>query len=659
MTNRLTHIDFVECYRAIFQDWLGFHPEDHSETVRDDKRIALESSCRGLPFFTIDLPAIGKILDHALDTGLLVPSGLPHTRPYKRGSVIPRLFRGFWMRLFYDDGRLKEDIDPNDVAFFRTILYLGKKLKMDCAPRYVNDTVKEYYDVEKILPKSSDLWTDGFDGVSRDRIGHLLDLCDRRDLLQPSDHAMVRPSGDSSLFLSVQLVLDRLAAELGFIEDAEIKPKHGPGAVSETVKDGYKYNFPSWNPRLEAVLPFSSYGVHSPEAFLENSIPTLYPPIEESASKLIAVPKTQKGPRLIASEPVGNQWMQQGVAEALRSRVAVTTLGNSIDFFNQEPSRNAALEASRDGSMATIDLSSASDRLSTWLVQRVFRSNLRLLTLLQCTRTRYLRNPDFDVGPKLIELRKYASMGSALTFPVQSVVFASLAIGYGVAVTGRSIRDISGSVRVFGDDIIIPKEWVDGFSSMLEKLYLKVNRSKTFFRGFFRESCGMDAWRGHDVTPGYLRQPSSALHTREALGYLDVINNFFLKGYWRLSKYLERTARWSSKLYTVNCRSRAFGLATFCNGLSPALLGRVRWDDKLHYDVVTGYRLVSGKPGIVQVESWNGLAAFFYDVLRRPENADILVDDDGDFVPLSSVVESTSRMPALIRRTRVPIHQLV
>lgn len=679
MTKRLTDIDFVECYQAIFNDWLAVHPEDLSETTRDYNRIALEFSSRGLPFFTIDLPAIGKLLDRALDDGLLVPSGAPHTRAARKGSSIPRLFRGFWIRIFDEKGHLREDADVDAIAFLRTLLYLGKKLRVACATNYVTNTVKEYYRVEENLPPPTEWWENQiYDNPGRASFGSLADrvLSGFFDSLVPHHGDPVEGSlpreyrgggSDSSFLAGVQRIADRLSAQLGFIEDDELKPKHGPGAVSEEIRSGSKFNFPTWSPQLEEVLPFSEFGTHSWDSFLEGSSPSFYPKVEETASKLIAVPKTQKGPRLIASEPIANQWMQQAVAFALRKRVASSDLGRTIDFFDQRPSQEAALQASKDGKHGTIDLSSASDRLSCWLVQRVFRANIRLLTLCACTRTRYLRNPKFTKFPELIRLRKFASMGSALTFPVQSIVFSILAISYGVNRTGCTIREAADEVRVFGDDIIIPKDWVAGFSSMLEDLYLKVNHGKTFSAGNFRESCGMDGFRGYDVTPGYLRQPSGALYTREALGYMAVVNNLFEKGYWHLSKYLESTVRWSRKLAVVNRRSRAFGLVTFSNGISPDLLSKVRWDHDLQEETIIVDRLVSRPAVAGLVESWNILSAWFFrnkeeptlswDGYYRPDWRETIGPEE-QHLSLQEVVDSSSRMPALIRRTKVPLHRL-
>jgi hypothetical protein len=543
MTTRPTTIDFLKCLGSVLQDWLDIHPEDHEEVKRDLQRIAFEYERRGLPFFTIDLPAIGKILDRSMDDGRLVRSTAPHMRRRWKGKPIPRLFSGLWLRLFTLDGLLREDADPTALAFLRTLCLLYKKVRLDCSPKNVRKAVDEYYEIESKLPPAPQWWEDGAKPDPH-KLGSLED-CLRRSHWDNQGLEFVPPYYEGQeqeprhIYAAVQLIADRLVVNLPFIEDSDLRPKHGPGAVSEKPEGGYKFNFPSWSPRLEAVLPFLEFGTHSPDSILEGSLPVLFPKLEETASKLIAVPKTQKGPRLIASEPICNQWMQQAVAIQLRKDVmAHPVLKHSIDFFDQEPSRVAALEASRDGSRATIDLSSASDRLTCWLVQRVFRRNVRLLELLAATRTVYLRNPTFVHAPKLVKLKKFASMGSALTFPVQSIVFAILAIGYGSAVTGRDVGDCAKQVRVFGDDMIVPKAWVAGFSELLENLYLKVNRDKTYGTGLFRESCGMDAWNGYDVTPAYIRYTTVAHNNRSSLGLLYVINNSWIKGYWRLAKKL-------------------------------------------------------------------------------------------------------------------------
>jgi hypothetical protein len=55
-------------------------------------------------------------------------------------------------------------------------------------------------------------------------------------------------------------------------------------------------------------------------------------------------------------------------------------------------------------------------------------------------------------------LKKFASQGTAVTFPVMSLVmlFISLGVSLEGKVSWRNIRKLRNKVRVFGDDIIIP-----------------------------------------------------------------------------------------------------------------------------------------------------------------------------------------------------------
>lgn len=679
---RPTNIDMVECYQQIFNDWLTIHPEDRSETVRDHKRIALEYRSRGLSFFTIDLPAIAKYLYKAIDEERISPKGLPHTRGFSKGTSIPRLFRGFWLRIFGIDGRLREDADPDAIAYLSTLYVLFKKLDVPCAPKYVTKTIQEFIRDDEALPAPSEAWNSGFSGTSRAGLGHLLDF--GRIAVPDNPESPILLGGhsdDFDLLSTCQRVADELSAELSYLEDSEILPKHGPGKVGDKPLGDYKYNFPSWSPSLEVLLPYHVWGTHSLDAFLVRSEPLLHPPLVEGISRLAAVPKTQTAPRLIASEPTCNQWIQQGVSNALRKKVARSRLGRCIDFFDQLPSQLGALEASRNGKRATVDLRSASDRLSCALVQRVFRSNFRLLELMYASRTRFTDIPPslvktdqlatlqpgklsggrVDTGRRVerdsfrVKLNKYASMGSALTFPVQSIVFAILAIGYGSFHTRRSVSHCSGLVRVFGDDIIIPSEWVEGFSRLLRTLFLNVNSAKTFSHGKFRESCGMHAFRGFDVTPGYINSPSSALNTRSALGYFDSVNNLFLKGYWHLSSYLEKTAQWGGKLPVVNCRSRAYGWVSFCSGLDPKLAKRVRKHPDYHYDAIRVPRLLNRGARASFVESSNALAEFFFQ--SRKEVPPLINCRDSS--ELQRVIKDASKNLPIIRQGWVDVATLV
>ena len=681
-TKRPDSIDVAEFYRAVLKDYAAAYPDDQLEVIRDSKRVALELRSRGMGFFTLDLPEMGKVLDRALSEGRLPLTSLPVSRRRWKGSTIPRLFSGLWIRLFDRSGLLREDIDPTVVSFLRTLLYAGKKARLECAPKRLYSTIKEYYDVESRLPSAtSRIWEDPdavFDSSPSNR--HALGAAEsfrqgffghrEVDLVRQSEPSTVHGSpqdvrgfADSraSLLAHVQRSAGCLVSSLGLFVPEEVEGKHGPGAVSERLFDGNKkYEFPSWSPRLERAFPWDVFGTCTIDNYLEGSLPdSRYVPNEwEHHSKLISVPKTQKAPRLIASEPVCHQWIQQGIAKLLVERVARSPLGLAIDFHSQEPSRRDALESSRTGMRSTIDLSSASDRLSLRLVEFIFAANQSLLRMFADSRTRYLFNPIDKKNDSVVKLKKFASMGSALTFPVQSIVFTVLAVGVGSYLRrSTNYRKLCKEVRVFGDDIIVPNAWVSELKWVLTHFGLKVNASKTFTEGNFRESCGMDAFRGYDVTPAYVRSLSTELTSDNAVGYVAVVNNFFLKGYWHTAAYLESAAPWVSRLPAVAAHIAALGRATFSRGLDPSL--RVSWDHKLQKEVVSLLRVKTPKALTSSHERRNGMMEYSVQSKHNGYSWSDRLSPVEHYFSIAEMIErSPDRRRACLRREKIPTELL-
>jgi hypothetical protein len=100
-------------------------------------------------------------------------------------------------------------------------------------------------------------------------------------------------------------------------------------------------------------------------------------------------------------------------------------------------------------------------------------------------------------------------MGSATCFPVETLVFWSLAIGslalyrYGrkaVKLSYRDLLDLGREIVVFGDDIIIPEDALPTLIATLQAVGCEPNMSKTCWLTPFRESCGSEWFNGLDVT---------------------------------------------------------------------------------------------------------------------------------------------------------------
>lgn len=575
MTRRQA-FNFIGLYTQLLKDVEAYFPHDRVEWERDLRTLTRLYQTRGQAIFTIDLPALGKALDKSLSEGRLDVAGLNLSGFKSKTSRIPRLFWGLWSRLF-DEGCLTADVDPNVVLFLRTLLYVGKNLEWDCSPRYLFEATGEFYDIEAKLPPTSPIW-DGDGDLSDHRSDNHLS-----DVVSEGLGGGLFPNGDKTAKLlldAVQRAADRISTELGIFDPDVWRFRHGPGSVSDARRGSYKYNFPSWSPRLDRLFPFDRFGLSGFGLMEELGPDGLRTPSKEGVSKLIAVPKSQKGPRLIAAEPTCHQWVQQCIRDFVYTRVHRTVLGLSIRFDDQNHNREAARIGSLTGACATIDLKSASDRLSCWVVQRVFRRNPDLLSAMIASRTRYISNEIDRKRPKLHKLRKFSTQGSALTFPIQSLCFLAMAVGTGMYLEPTSRWEtILGKVRIFGDDIIVPKEWKTELEKVLHLLGLMVNQTKTFSKGYFRESCGMDAWKGYDVSPPHITMTPDRSDPRSVVSNVAVSNNFFTKGFWNAANWL--VDQLPRGILVVGSRTGMFGFKSFVGAPIPK---KVRWNKELWRD---------------------------------------------------------------------------
>jgi hypothetical protein len=227
---------------------------------------------------------------------------------------------------------------------------------------------------------------------------------------------------------------------------------------------------------------------------------------DEEPVKVITVPKTLKGPRIIAVEPLSMQAAQQAVKDYLVERIESHYLTKwRVNFSDQSINQKAALMASIDGQDATLDMSAASDRISYDVVKMMLKTTPQLLELLDVSRTRFA-----TVCDNVFYLKKFASMGSATCFPVESMVFFSITIAsildyMCLPPTLKNIEEVANRIKVYGDDIIVPTTCVPTVMTWLSYFGNRVNVSKSFYTSSFRESCGCDAYAGIDVTPVYLR----------------------------------------------------------------------------------------------------------------------------------------------------------
>lgn len=305
---------------------------------------------------------------------------------------------------------------------------------------------------------------------------------------------------------------DRLAAVLGPVPSLEaLSIRFGPGANTST-----KMAQASLSGKLSAHLAcsedlFPFVGeflsevplVAEHHAVKDRSLLPLYSPdpdvnrmmvnVRVDDGKLVFVPKNAKTHRPIVVEPVLNGLFQLGVGSYLKDRLGIV----GIDLRDQDRNRRMARKGSIDGSLATIDLSSASDTISWGLVADIVPWPwFELLAKL--------RTGTFTYDGLSYRLEKFSSMGNGYTFELESAIFFSLAWAC-VASVGGNASDVS----VFGDDIVLPTEATQLFRDVLDLCGFWVNPQKSYWSGPFRESCGADWLDGEDVRPFYIKDEIS------------------------------------------------------------------------------------------------------------------------------------------------------
>jgi len=568
---------------------------------RDICRLSLYAQTRGLGFFTLDLPSLDAVLTDGLENGRLALKGPLLKRVSKRVKV-PRFLSGLWLRLFDSNSCLRTDVDVNAISFLRQLTCLWKKLEVGCTTDRVTQTVKEYTNVEESVRWPTLGWEfDELDPHLQRRSLHFCDGLDADSLpLFPEreQFSLLERERLEELCTRAQRICDAVACRIGYYDPAEYSDgkyeaysrsgfKHGPGAVTDLPPSRFKYDFVNWPAKLQHYFPYDFCGSSTMDFDQES-----YPSTHEPASVLIAVPKTAKAPRLIAKEPAAHQWCQQLTADFLVRGLSKIFGSDFITINDQEPSRQMAATASLRGDMVTVDLSSASDRLSCWAIERAWRANPTILEAMHASRTRWLRD---EISPErnYIMLRKFATQGTALTFPVQSIFFLCCVLA---CLPGTSLKDYqrrySSTVRVFGDDIIMPKTGYADLLLLLKYLGLKVNETKTFSRGLFRESCGLDAYKGYDVTPVKPKSFRSDTATgRQSL--IDLSNNLYKAGFWKASEaVLSTLPGWVRKnLPVVGHTSGAQGLTSICGPKTDHLSSR--WNPRLHRQEVRVWGLRS------------------------------------------------------------------
>lgn len=477
-----------------------------TDTTRD--LIEIDARCRheGEGFLTFALPSFVKAFEYSLDQGRIVPELFAGFSLDKR-SKRPRFLGGLMALVFGDDGRL---LTCPPIAAIQGVRQIG----------LVVSKIFEVCDDERV-----DVAISGYKGVERELEEYWFD---------PNLLREVRITADQVFGLQLGQINQT-------VRSGNLIPRHGPGATADRLLGNQKYDSPYWTQRMEQEFSMADYLLCGYSHYRRLRRVELRGPGAEEPVRVIPVPKTAAKARIIAAEPANVQYVQQ----ALLREFASLFCGDSrfVALNNQERNRVAARRGSLDGSVATLDLSEASDRLAVPVVEAVFHNYPDLLRALMACRSTRAKLPSGEI----ISLRKFASMGSATCFPVESICFAAIALtAIRLSLSPPSwrafLRERHQDVMVFGDDIIVPSEHVQNVISALVRCGMKPNPTKSFWTGRFRESCGEEFFQGERVSVVKLRRRLPESH-RDASGVLGLVafrNQLYQAGFWMTTALIDR-----------------------------------------------------------------------------------------------------------------------
>lgn len=578
-------------------------------TTRDQQTITRRIEHEGLSFIGMTLPNFGKDFERSLDLGRVTPemfAGFHRLAP----ESPPQFLRGFLELVFsMKDGRILDNPSLEAIRAVRQITLMFGKINLPVTAERQEGALNGYVECESEVGR----WSASYIDESSMEV-----------------RAVFRR-------VSALLWSDLLCSVDNLLHNEGIIPRHSNGSTADGLAGNGKYGLKQWTSRLERVFPHSEMLIPS-ESFLSRvDDVTLCEPEAEKPVKVITVPKTLKTPRIIAMEPTHMQYVQQGILRAVREKISCDdNARNFVMFDSQAPNQSLARRGSHSGDLATLDLSEASDRVSIWHVEDLLHRNSLLREAVMACRSTKARVR----GHGVIPLTKFASMGSALTFPFESLVFMTVVfIGIENALnrplTTKDVKSMRGKVRTYGDDIIVPVRFVSAVISALELYGFKVNHTKSFWTGKFRESCGSEWYDGHDVSIVRVRRPlpQSRRDVQEIVSTVALRNLLYKGGLWRSAGHLDAVIERLIPFPNVEETSSLLGrLSVFPNR-------EVRWCPDRHVPLVKGM-VVQPQLPVDKLDDYGALMKWFLHV-----TATGTVYRSRDMVPDRKSWDSTGSAP--------------
>lgn len=554
----------VKSLTALISDVGNLYLVNAFDTQKDSAYVARRIEAEGISFVTKTLPSFGKHFDRCLRDEVFTP--FPSFKKDRRGAL-PLFLRGLTCLVFATDGTLLDTPDANAIREIRQVCFMYYKFGGEYPKELVDECIKDFVETDETLTCCSDL----------------------------------RPEKYGYIY-QAQKIIARLFKRF---DPREINPRPGPGQCSTRTAMEDRFEPHVLYKKVHEAYPYYRYYFCNTD-HLRDSVRN-YKSLDRSSvysSRLTVVPKDSRGPRIICMEPPEFMWFQQGLRRLLYDHIERHPLTRGhVNFRDQTVNGDLALKSSADGRFATLDMKEASDRISLDLVDELFHEVPELRDRLLALSTDYITLPD---GTRFRK-KKFAPMGSALCFPIMSIVHFALACSIIMIEQGVSMHDASRKIYVYGDDLLIAADAVPFILEGFPLYDLKFNVDKSFFRGQFRESCGVDAFNGVNVTP--VRVKTHGLSTR-APGSIATafahFHAFFNRGYWKLARVLQESI---GTMGDFPCVSKDSGIPGWIVPKSDLLLAnKLRWkfDDNLQC-VTLRARTISAKPDRWLIGGWEQL----------------------------------------------------
>ena len=406
--------------------------------------------------------------------------------------------------------------------------------------RQVNEFRKKYVSPDLSQETLEDLTYEKFHKVN----AHMAEVNERLKLCLPSDQSRIQSSTPYMEKIHrraralVHSVLRPFSVEEWFTECKNSVGSSIGVSYSDTSNEA-KFTFPMSTtkrakPYMDAYMLFDGNMNRAVKAFnRDNPVKDMYEYIE--GSRATTVEKNETIRRFIAIEGSCNMFLQQGLMSMMYEDMKKFHL--DVEFLPEQHKQKAKV-ASVSLHNATIDWSSASDCgsrvLYRWLLPPKWFSAVDK-TRSTCT---------FIKGEK-VDLNMFSTMGNAVTFPLETLVFWAYANATILSQTKTNAlfpnwEDLK-QVSVFGDDCIVPSSIASEFIRVMTTVGFIINDDKSYYgTEQFRESCGGDYLQGVDVRPYCLKAPrSTKLSSLEPWLYI-IANSLITRyiSYFGVTSYL-------------------------------------------------------------------------------------------------------------------------